>query len=289
MKKDMLTSARSTNQRFGISSTSVLLSPLSPSYIAGKMMIVRAIAADCKVVFTTPSNRFWHQRELREFIGQSRPTLLPIVPSQTDDLLRDTDSLSEIVRSVGAIIIGGAPLATATEGKLRELAPNFYATYGMTETCSHVALRPLGVDHFTAMPGVTFSIDSRNCLKIDAPDFSFKTLQTNDVVDLLDPHTFIWRGRFDSVINSGGIKIFPEEIERMLRQTLPISLFIKGIPHPKWGETVEIVVEESAAITDGEIMAACRSILPRHAIPTSIRRIKEFPLTSTGKVRRNSL
>ena len=108
-----------------------------------------------------------------------------------------------------------------------------FATYGMTETCSHVALRGLGEEHFTAMPGVSFSLDNRDCLRITAPGYSFTVLQTNDIARLVNDSGFIWRERFDNVINTGGIKIFPEETERKLRGKLPCRFYLKGVADPK--------------------------------------------------------
>lgn len=288
LKEDMFTSARSTNSYFDISRDSILLSPLSASYIAGKMMIVRGIAANCRVVFTTPSNHFADNSTIRKFIIDEKPSIIPVVPSQLSVISEHTEHYTDILRGAKNIIIGGAAIAPSMEKNLCASPGNFYATYGMTETCSHVALRRLGLPVYHAMPGVSFKLDQRGCLIINAPAFSFKSIITNDIVELSeDSQAFIWKGRYDNIINSGGIKIFPEEIEQLLQPFLAHPLFIKGLPHPKWGEAVALVTTAPSSVTDSEILSICSARLPRHAIPFKIIRMSELPRTSNGKLLRH--
>lgn len=290
LKTDMLASARSTNHRFDITSDSILFSPLSASYIAGKMMIVRALAANCRMVFTTPSNHFFDRPPIREFILASKPALIPVVPSQLSAPVDNIEDYAQLLRAPANIIIGGASISPSMEEKLLSVGGAFYVTYGMTETCSHVALRRLGQPAYHAMPGISFAQDNRGCLIVKAPEFSFNSLQTNDIADLSDDSlNFVWRGRFDNVINSGGIKIFPEHLEQLLQQSFTHPFFFKGLPDKKWGEAVAMVTTAPPSISDTEIMAICRKKLPRHSLPTSIIRVDRLPLTSNGKLRRNSL
>lgn len=287
-RQDMRVSARATNRRFGLTSSSRLLCPLSASYIAGKMMIARAIEADCEVAFCRPSNNFLSEAETAGYVAGGID-LLPIVPSQCAGLLRCAESSSPDIRNV---IIGGAAIPRETEKMLLGSKPRdmaIYATYGMTETCSHVAIRRIGEERFTAMPGITFTLDERECLRIVAPEYSFWELQTNDIASLADSGSFIWRGRFDNVINSGGIKIFPEEVERKLEGKIPCRFYIKGEPDHKWGEAVTLVVEDDGAsplLSDEEILEICRLCLGRYEQPRHIRRIPEFATTSSGKLKR---
>lgn len=293
-KGDMMVSARATNLRFGIGAGSRLLCPLSASYIAGKMMVVRAIEADCEVAFCEPSNRFWERKEVIGFLDEGVTDLMAVVPSQVNSLLA-LESLPSVISRLcrtGNIIIGGAPLPKATEERLTAIMPSgigLYATYGMTETCSHVALRKLGSDLFTPMPGISFSADHRGCLRISAPQYSFGNLQTNDVAQLSATGGFVWCGRFDNVINSGGIKIFPEELERKMEGHLPCRFYFKGVPDEKWGETVALVVEDipdASPLPDEWIAAVCRRHLTPVETPRHILHLEEFKLTSNGKLKR---
>lgn len=298
-KADMLVSAKASNRRFGLTPDSVLLCPLSPDYIAGKMMIVRALTADCRLVFCQPSTTFLQNGDVREFMD-SVPgiDLLPIVPAQCKPLLIDP-----LLARFRNIIIGGAPLPAASENAmLRAIAtlcgtetPHddnavgtaIFATYGMTETCSHVALRRLGSQLYEAMPGVSFELDDRECLAIVAPNYSFKRLQTNDIARLVSPAAFEWLGRFDNVINSGGVKLFPEEIEKKLEAHIPAPFIIRGIPSEKWGEETVLVCLEDNTLKDSDILTVCRNNLSPYQVPKSVIRIPAFPLTTSGKIRRN--
>lgn len=288
-KRDILISARATNLRFNINESSRLLSPLSASYIAGKMMLARAIAANCEIAFCKPSNSFLNSADVSSYILQGYIDLLPIVPSQCEIVLQNRQHLYKHIRN---IIIGGAAIPKATEDKLTSSAQNeikFYATYGMTETCSHVALRELGDNRFYAMTGIQFSTDERDCLKITAPSYSFKTLQTNDIATLLSNDCFIWKGRHDNVINSGGIKIFPEELEKKLDGCLPSRFYIKGMPDSKWGEAVSLVIEENDAIamrSDDFLLDICRNYLSSKEMPKKVIRMAELPTTPNGKLKR---
>ncbi|MDE7125058.1 MAG: AMP-binding protein, partial [Muribaculaceae bacterium] len=230
-KADMRHSARATNARFGITSSSILYMPLSAGYIAGKMMIVRAIEAGCILYVEQPS--------LTPLAECSIPhiDLLPVVPAQIPHLLASP----WLARRVANLIIGGGAIDPLVEQAVIDAGYNAFATYGMTETCSHVALRPLGDSHFQAMPGISFGIDADNCLRISSGGYSWGTIQTNDVVDLAGPHHFIWRGRRDFVINSGGVKLYPEEIEKKLAGHIPGEFYITSTPHSRWGEAGPIV------------------------------------------------
>ena len=210
LKSDMRASAQMTNAFFNINSNSTFLLSLSPNYIAGKMMIVRWLEAGAEMVEQTPSSNPLTQ------LLQTQVTLSAMVPSQVVNILNEATSLAQLSK-IENMIIGGAPLDSVTEKRIVETSLNAYATYGMTETLSHVALRKVGAeDSYFALPGVTFSQDERGCLKIDIPHLSIREVVTNDMVDLIDSTHFVWRGRFDNVINSGGVKIFPEEIEKLI-------------------------------------------------------------------------
>ena len=96
------------------------------------------------------------------------------------------------------VIVGGAPLSLRQEEILKKAPFEAYATYGMTETASHVALRHIGgrdEDLFIGLPGYSFSTDDRGCLVIENPNMSWRRLVTNDVVELSDNHSFRWLSR----------------------------------------------------------------------------------------------
>lgn len=275
-RSDMEASARATCRRFGIDKDSMLWLPLSINYIAGKMMVVRSIISGARLILESPS------RHVLTTSPADRVTLMAIVPSQVDSLLA-----SPHAGMVDNVIVGGAPLTSTAEASLAGAPFHAYATYGMTETCSHVALRDItsGEKFFTAMPSVTFARDSRGCLVINAPGYSFGTLVTNDMVELIDESHFIWKGRVDAVINSGGVKVHPEEVESILRSVMgSAGYMITSRKSDEWGQ--EVILKVAGACDTEKIMAFCRDNLSPAQRPKEIIRVTEIPLTSNGKIRR---
>lgn len=279
LKEDMRSSALATLKFFGINETSTLALPLSPDYIAGKMQIVRAIEAECSLIVEPPSSR-----PFREWKG-GRITLLPIVPSQLDGLTE-----SAAFSLADNIIIGGAPLRPEQEDRLIEAGVKAWVTYGMTETCSHVALRRVGEECFVALPGFSFSTDQRGCLVIESTTLSAGLFVTNDMVSIQSPHSFRWLGRYDNVINSGGVKIHPEEIEKVMAPLLPAgtTAYVTSRRSERWGEEA-VIVTDSPAVDDGFLEIIRPLLSPRHC-PKAVIHVPEIGRTpSSGKIVRLKL
>ena len=286
LKADMKNSARLTNSFFGINEDSLLYLPLSPTYIAGKMMIVRAIEAGAAICEEKPTNE-----PLAAYTGK-KIDLASFVPSQLGFLINNP----VLLENVSSMIIGGGQLSPRVEHWLADKGVDAYKTYGMTETCSHVALSKVTSGEpnpFTAIGDVSFALDCRGCLIINVPQFSMKQIVTNDIVDLIDDRNFHWRGRFDNVINSGGIKIFPEEVEKKLSKLISHSrYFITSRPSEKWGEEVVLALEYKSLldgkILEGEIKPAfieqMKSLLPSYAVPRHYVAVNKFKETTSGKI-----
>lgn len=200
------------------------------------------------------------------------------MPSQIDCLVaQDWRNIS-----VENVIVGGAPVNPSMEQSLSALPANCYATYGMTETCSHVALRRIGTPVYEALPGITFSVDEDSRLKLTLEKFSVRELLTNDIVEIVTPHSFRWLGRFDNVVNSGGIKLFPEEIERELSQYVRGDFYLSGKPDRKWGERLVMYIKPDTEIDTGAI----RSHIDHKKVPKEIIVVQEFEYTPNGKIKR---
>lgn len=275
LKSDMEASAKATNAFFGITRDSVLGLPLSMDYIAGKMMAVRAFVAGCRMLQLDVSNRF----DLPE-----RVDLLSVVPSQLPHVLQ-----SFTPAQTGRLLVGGAPVDEATETEVVNAGFEAYIGYGMTETCSHVALRRFGSGPvYDAMDGISFDIDEDSCLAVCSNRFSWKRLQTNDIVRLHSDNAFEWLGRRDNIINSGGIKVPAEQAESLLRTHIPTlpPFYIVGEPDERWGTRVAMVAEcgESEASQIKELLA--KVSLPKGWRPGAVYCIAALPRTSNGKIRR---
>ena len=278
-KSDMIRSAKATCRFFNIDSSSVLHLPLSVDYIAGKMMVVRAIVSGATLVVERPSNR--PLAELSDGIGHVY--LTAVVPSQVMGLLGSEQAV--IVRNV---IVGGGAMAKDVERQLALSSIRGWATYGMTETCSHVALRNV-VDKdqiYRALPGIRFSRDERGCLIIEADGFSFRRVITNDIVHVVSPVEFEWLGRYDNVINSGGIKLHPEEMERRLTQVIDRPFYVVGRQSNRWGEEAVIVIEGLADAECEDILSKARALFDGPHAPKAVIGVDRFFYTATGKLRR---
>lgn len=281
LKSDMLISARATCEFFYLNHSSILACPLSIDYIAGMMMIIRALEADCTLYVERPSNRPLHSLNCIAGID-----LLPIVPSQAQWVIENINSLPDIQN----IIIGGAPMSAENESNLKSLNINAWATYGMTETCSHVALRPIGEARFRALSHITFDITNDNRLIINSSQMSWRQLITNDIVELISPTQFIWLGRADNVINSGGVKLHPEIIERELSPFISAPFYVRGVPDKHLGTALQLVVEDpNSDINPDALLASVKSsgtLHPYHVPRTAIV-MPSIPRTSSGKIIRS--
>ena len=275
LKSDMVASAKMTCDFLGVGSNSLMALVLSPEYIAGKMMIVRAMMSDSTLWLEKSSNH-----PLANYNLDNKIDLLAVVPSQLDFLLSH-----KRLDKVKNILIGGSPLSSVMESRLVASGVNGYVTYGMTETCSHVALRRLGEDCYCSMPGVKFDIDLRGCLKILCPHLSIGRIVTNDIVDLQDDTRFRWLGRYDNVINSGGIKLFPEDIEKLISSIIPnINFYFGSRKSERWGEELVMIVEDNLDIDHTfELLSTIPNPIQR---PKAIIVLEELPRTTTGKIKR---
>ncbi|MGD2036038.1 MAG: AMP-binding protein, partial [Bacteroidales bacterium] len=160
-KKSMIQSARHTCKVFDLKFGQNALLCLPVEYIAGKMMIVRAFTGGLNLLLAEPTS-------MPDMTGFGNIDFCAMVPLQVYNSLNSVEAL----RRINKLIIGGAEIRDELEVILRDLVIEVYATYGMAETCSHVAIRRLSGTKYErfyhAMPGVKFSVDDRNCLIIEA-------------------------------------------------------------------------------------------------------------------------
>lgn len=157
----------------------------------------------------------------------------------------------------------------------------------MTETLSHIALRRLNgsdaSDWYTPFDSVRVGLTAEGCLTIDAPAVCDDVLVTNDIAQLSsDGSRFRILGRKDNVIDSGGIKIQAEEVERLLRPHLPVPFIVTSVPDPKFCEAV-VLLHEPIQMSDDDIKEICIRVLPPYWPPRYYLEIPSLPLTETGK------
>lgn len=284
-KVRMIASAKATNTFFGLDKSKKALLCLSSDFIAGKMMLVRAFVGGFDIHYTEPKSD-----ALLKINGDF--DFAAVVPVQLESVLKSEhiQSLSQIKK----MIIGGATVRQDLIQSLEQVETEVWATYGMTETITHIALQGLNGKHktnyFQGLPNVDFQLDERSCLRINAPAVSLNTIQTNDRVELLNTQQFRFLGRVDFVINSGGIKLSPEILEQKLELHLQVDFTFSSKKDDILGERLVLVVEaEKTESLQKEIHSIAKKVLDRFEQPKEIVFIENFPKTANNKLDRIQL
>lgn len=312
----MEASARITCSFLGLrpGNTAMLCMPLE--YIAGKMMVVRSMVCELRLVSVPPSGHpfsfatgcetaiydFGRQSPFPPFPGSLAvdginpghetgnglfyPELdfVAMVPMQVHNTLQVAEERERLMR-VKHLIIGGGAVDDAMERDLSAFPHAVWSTYGMTETLSHIALRRINGSEasrwYTPFEQVGIRLNEEGCLVIDAPAVCPSQLVTNDRAEIApDGRRFRILGRKDNVICSGGIKIQMEEVERALKPHLPYSFLITKRRDSKFGEIVVLLIQ------DADVSAArtiCEQVLPRYWRPRLYIPVPSLPVTETGK------
>lgn len=278
-------SARRTAQALGLESGFTALIALDPAYVAGKMMIVRSFVSGMDMVAVTPS-----ANPLKQVPANRQIDFASFVPYQLKAIL--ASSQARRLNDLKILLVGGAPPERDILSALQRYQCEAYITFGMTETISHIALQRVNGEaasyFFTTLPGVEVSTDERGCLVINVP-YLKEPVITNDIVDISSPVTFRWKGRYDNMINTGGVKVSPESIEMSLQVLLPQRRFFVGSMHDEnLGRRVVLAVEGPpfGELEIKHLLSAAAHRLTRFEVPKEICFLPQFPLTPNGKLDR---
>ncbi len=288
-KVKMVYSANSSGAYFGLNPGDFALLPLSLTYIAGKMMLVRAIILGLSLRIVKPSsNPFLDNNVIENYDFAS------FVPLQLTSILNN-ELTKHQPEQINQIIVGGTSIDSGLLGKIRKMKNQVFETFGMTETLTHVAVRRLNLTEttnspFRALPGIKFSVDNRNCLVIKSKELLDSDLITNDVVNLINDETFYWNGRIDNVINTGGIKIFPEILERQLEPFITDNFCISSLPHETLGRQIILIIEQTNQHSLYDLVwNKIFEVLPKYSRPKKIYFIQEFSRNKHGKIVRKQI
>ncbi|NJM16496.1 MAG: hypothetical protein HC896_14945 [Bacteroidales bacterium] len=174
--------------------------------------------------------------------------------------------------------------------QIEALPANVYETFGMTETASHIALRKVSATRgpFYTLPGVRVDQSDENCLVIHAPHISTEPIITNDIVELVNKESFYWIGRKDNQINSGGLKIHPERIEKLIRTFVQQPFFVTSLPDHLLGEKMVLLIENGGTVNIANVQLNLQNELDRHTLPKSIFVLNQFMRTGNGKIIRHA-
>ena len=279
-KEYMINSARATGAYFNLKENTSALLCLSTDFIAGKMMLVRALILGWHIDLVEPNSD--------PLIGIEKTyDFCAMVPLQ---LYNSIDRLDRIKK----LIVGGGVVSKDLQYKINDLKTEIFATYGMTETITHIAVKRLNtirhaelglVSHYNIFPNIKISTDLRGCLVIDAPTISNKQIITNDLAELISETEFNWLGRFDNIINSGGVKLSPEFIEDKLESFFKQRFFVAGIPDATLGEKMILLVEGKEDISIFEDLKK-NDKLNKFEIPKQLYFLNKFIETPTKKINR---
>ncbi|HPJ95663.1 MAG TPA: AMP-binding protein [Syntrophales bacterium] len=260
---------------------------LSPQYIAGKMMIVRALIGGLNLTVIAPQvSAILKHNEVCDFSA--------MVPTQIQNLLQTPEGRQKI-RTIGTLLIGGSPFSREIEEQLQEFNNRIYAPYGMTETVSHIALRrlngPVRSRCYQTLAGVSIRTDGNDCLVIDAPALCDTTIHTRDLVGLGGPDQLEAIGRLDHVINSGGIKYFPEAIEEKLSPIVTDRFIISSLPDSGLGEKVILIIEANnpQQYRDEQFETRLKARLTPYEVPKMVLFLKKFPVVGHDRPARKTI
>ncbi len=272
VKKDqMIQSARLTCEFLNLQEGDTALLCMNLRYIGAMMMVVRALVAGLNLIVRPASGH-----PLREM--KSPVNFVAMVPLQVYDTFQVAEE-RELFSRCGTVLIGGGPVSSELEREIQPLPNAVYSTYGMTETLSHIALRRLNgssaSDRYYPFASVQLSLSPDRTLVIDAPLVCDEQLETNDIVRLYPDGSFVILGRKDNTINTGGVKVQAEQLEKKLSTLISVPFAITSVPDPKLGEKIILLLEKATASLKKDELKS--SILNLEEREKSIRQLAEHP------------
>ena len=291
-RKQIEASVGATTEFLDLRQGENILMCLRPNYIGGLMMAARGLILDMDVHIVQPS-----VDPLSDAKGQYID-FASFVPYQIYHLI-EQNRLAELAQ-IRNVLIGGAPLTDQAFEKLAQLPNRNFMTYAMTETVSHIALMPIESDpkgaRYNLLPNIFIGTNEKGCLWIEGDVTNNQRIQTTDVVEIENDVYFKWFGRNDFVINSGGVKIHPEQVEKIIAREfeklgIKNDFYMVGLADEKLGHKVVLKVEgEIIDDRTNEVLGIINSVITSekskfHA-PKEILAVKKFERTSSGKVKR---
>lgn len=274
-KKAMIASAKNTIAHFNIPKQANALLCLPANFIAGKMMIVRSIVGHWSLFVTPPTSAIDFESKQFDFVAMTPHQVIATIAKYG----------SESFSNIKTLIIGGGEIPTNKLQVITNLPCSVFSTYGMTETITHIATKAILNENqpYITLPGVKISVNKNNCLVIQT-NYLEQPIVTNDIVNLLGENKFEWIGRHDNVINSGGIKLVPEQLESELVKKWVNPFFFYGQTHNILGQQLVLVVTLNSNIT--ELKTLLISTFEKLKLPKQIWIVNHFHFTETGKINR---
>lgn len=281
VRKDrMMQSARLTCEFLNLQAGDTALLCMNLRYIGAMMVVVRSLVAGLNLIVRPASGH-----PLSDIEEPLR--FAAMVPLQVYNTLRVPEEKARLEQT-DILIIGGGAVDDTLEAEISALPTAVYSTYGMTETLSHIALRRLNGEtaskHYYPFPSVELSLSVESTLVVKAPLICGEVLQTNDIACLYPDGSFTIAGRKDNVINSGGIKIQAEEMEKRLRPFIPVPFVVTSVPDPRLGQALTLLIAGQVDVR--ELESKLQTVLDAYHRPRHIFMTESIPQTENGKTDR---
>jgi non-ribosomal peptide synthetase component E (peptide arylation enzyme) len=287
----------------------------------GSLTLLQAIMAGARAVLV---DRFSACAVL-ELIERERVTFIPSAPASLIAMLNDPELARFDLTSLRVVISGGASCPVETIRAFRARIPgHLIELYGMLETGFHtftrvtddpeavvgtiglsapgMALRlideagrdvPLGAEGEIAAEGPTVHLGYHKNPTANAEFFTADGwFRTGDLGQLDAAGNVKIVGRLKEMINRGGQKFFPREIEELL-YTHPkiLHAVIVGVPDPRLGERncLCVIPREGASLSLPEVVDFLKDRIATYKLPEEMEIFDDFPFTPTGKIQRHVL
>ncbi|TWF94945.1 o-succinylbenzoate--CoA ligase [Saccharopolyspora dendranthemae] len=293
-------SAESTHRRLGGPGHWLLAMPAH--HVAGIQVLIRALLAGTAPHAVDTSGGFRPDvfaAAARELPSSGRPHYTALVPTQLSRLINDGGEGLAALRGFDAVLLGGAATPPALLARARDSGVRVTTTYGMSETaggCVYDGV-PLDVAEVDVdgelgpirLAGPMLARGYRN--QPDAPAFAGGWFRTGDLGRFADGRLEVL-GRADDVIITGGEKVAPLPVERVLTEQPGVrEACVLGVPDPEWGQAVvaAVVADPAARPDEDALREAVRGRLGAAAAPKRIALVDELPLRGPGKPDRRAL
>ncbi len=276
-------SAAASQAVFGYGPGDRWLCPLPLFHIGGLAILVRCARAGATAVLA--------ERVDPESVAGV--TLASVVATQ---LRRLRDAGLTEAPQLRAFVLGGGPVPGDLIDWARRRQLPVRATYGMTETCSQVAVTGPWERTAVPVPGAELAIGSQGEILVRGPMVARAALgaggwlHTGDVGRLDRSGALSVEGRLKDLIVTGGENVAPAAVEAVLSAHPGIAdAAVAGVPDAEWGEAVTAYVVERRPVSDYELLAFCRERLAGYQVPKAVVRVSELPRNAAGKLLRGRL
>jgi O-succinylbenzoic acid--CoA ligase len=280
-RAQIIGSAQRTHRWLGMRPGNRWLLALPLHYVAGRMIVYRCLAEGMDLWPLEPSLDPWQEALEADAVS--------LTPSMMLHMLNQAEGKQKF-KQIRQVLLGGEPVPQSLLSMLSPWQqPVVWHTYGMTETLTQVAARRLcpnqTVEFKRVDASLEFGVSESGTLMVTDHLLKLSNLETKDAVALIGPGAFVWKGRKDQVINSGGIKLYPEDWKSRLSHPWLKGKhwLVVGQEDPSFGE-VPILLVETNEVPPEQLLQELNLKLSRVMKLKGIKHTERFERGATGKI-----